>query len=486
MNSFVDSQKLRTAGRDVKVPFHLQINCDGRFSELVCTDVLRVLPEKRLVCFGEWNGRQVLVKFFLDSRSAKRHCAREEKGVKALIAAGIKTPELLFRGGLSPDNSPVLGFQRIIQSQNLAETWEQISDEDQRVALMNQAVALIADQHNAGIKQDDIHPGNFLITDRDMYTIDGDAVDAHLIGKPLTRLKSLKNIALFFAQFQPKYDKLAPEAFQAYVKKRAWQDENELSARLIKEIRSKRNVRKKDYLKKIYRESTAFVCRQSRRQYMVCDRNFYSKAMAEFLADPNFFVDSGRLLKQGNSSTVSLVELDGHYFVVKRYNIKNFRHGLKRCVRPSRAWNSWRNAHHLSFILGIPTPKPIMLIEKRWGPFRSTAYFVTEYMEGTDMFNLFYSGKTKDIRQEKIMEKTGELLRMLADASISHGDFKATNFIFSNGKLFVIDLDAMREHRFRWRFRRAFRRDLKRFRQNWSDMPVIDKLFLEKINEMEL
>ena len=482
----MDSQKLRSAGRAVEAPFQLQVNCDGRFSELVCTDVLRVLPEKRLVCFGEWNGRQVLVKFFLDSRSATRHCAREEKGVKALMVAGIKTPELLFRGRLSPDNSPVLGFQRIIQSQNLDETWEQITDEDQRVALLNQAVGVIADQHEAGIRQEDLHPGNFLITDRNIYTIDGDAVDTHLIGEPLPRLKSLRNIALFFAQFQPKYDKLAPEVFQEYAKKRAWQDGDELSARLIKEIRSKRNVRKKDYLKKIYRESTAFVCRQSWRQYMVCDRDFYSKAIADFLANPNFFVDSGRLLKEGNSSTVSLVELDGHHFLVKRYNIKNFQHGLKRCVRPSRAWISWRNAHHLSFILGIPTPKPIMLMENRWGPFRSTAYFITEYMEGTDIFNLFHSGETKDIRKEKIMEKTGRLLQMLADASISHGDFKATNFIFSNGKLFVIDLDAMREHRLRWRFRRAFRRDLKRFRQNWSDMPVIDKLFLEKINELKL
>ena len=90
MNSFIDSQKLRSAGHAVKVPFHLNINCDGRVSELQCTDVLRALPKKRLVCNGHWEGRQVVAKFFLDSRSAVRHCYREEKGIAAVLEE-IKT-----------------------------------------------------------------------------------------------------------------------------------------------------------------------------------------------------------------------------------------------------------------------------------------------------------------------------------------------------------------------------------------------------------
>jgi serine/threonine-protein kinase RIO1 len=99
---------------------------------------------------------------------------------------------------------------------------------------------------------------------------------------------------------------------------------------------------------------------------------------------------------------------------------------------------------------------------------------------------LLQSDEVKDINQKGIIKLAGDLLRMLAGASISHGDFKATNFILSNGKLFVIDLDAMREHRFRWRFRRAFRRDLKRLVQNWADRPEIEKMFLDQINRIEL
>jgi hypothetical protein len=79
-----------------------------------------------------------------------------------------------------------------------------------------------------------------------------------------------------------------------------------------------------------------------------------------------------------------------------------------------------------------------------------------------------------------------ELLRLLAGALTSHGDFKATNFVLSDDKLFILDLDAMREHRFKWRFRRAFKRDLERLMQNWADLPKIAELFLERINELGL
>lgn len=482
----MDSQQLRNAGRDVKAPFYLQIKSENQCSELVCTAISRVLPEKRLVCLGEWNNQAVVVKLFLDPKNAGRHCAREERGVKALREAGIKTPVLLFKGMLLPDKTPVLIFQRIMPAQNLDEVWEKVTNENQRVKLLEQAVGVIADQHNAGIKQDDIHLGNFLIKDGDIYAIDGDAVDAHLMGRPLPQGKSLKNIGRFFAQFHPIYDALVSGVFKKYTENRAWQEQRGLINALIKEIRSNRNVRKKDYLKKIYRECTAFVCRKNWHRFVVCDRRVYSEAVIDFLTDPDSVLDSGRLLKDGNSATVSLIELDGRCFVVKRYNIKSFWHGLKRCLRPSRAWISWRNAHRLSFILGIPTPRPIMLIQNRWGPFQSKAYLVTEHIEGMDMDALFHSDGAEDVPGERIMEQTRDLFQSLADASLSHGDFKATNFIFSGGTLFIIDLDAMHEHRFRWRFRRTFNRDLKRFMQNWTDLPILHKLSLDQINKLKL
>lgn len=79
-----------------------------------------------------------------------------------------------------------------------------------------------------------------------------------------------------------------------------------------------------------------------------------------------------------------------------------------------------------------------------------------------------------------------ELLRLFAEATISHGDFKATNFIVSGDELFVIDLDGMHKHRFRWRFRKAFKRDCERLIKNWADLPEVDKMFRDQLQKLKV
>ena len=467
------------------VPFRLQVEFDGAIIELICSRVLRVLPGKRLICFGEWNGQHVLVKIFLNMRRGKHHCAREERGVRALQNSGIKTPELMFKGVLMPDSTPVLGFQRIIPARNLAEAWKQGEDGGQCSGMMIRVVALIADQHKAGLKQEDLHPGNFLLSEDDIYTIDGGAIDARQMGKSLSQENSLKNLGLFFAQFFPRFDHLIPEIFHVYIEKRGWSTQRGLFPRLMKEVRYFRNQRKSQYLKKVYRECSAFVCKKTWCRFMVCDRRFYDESMARFLDAPDTVIESGRLLKDGNSSTVALVEVGGERMVVKRYNIKNARHALKRCPRRSRAWVSWRNAHLLLF-LGIRTPKPIVFFENRWGPLRSRAYFVTEYVDGIDAYDLFRSDGTMENDREGLLEQFGELLQLLADASISHGDFKATNFIVAREGLFLTDLDGMREHRSRSQFRPVFRRDCERLMKNWEGLTELTQQFRNRLSSLDL
>ncbi len=481
MTPIVNCKYLRSAGRDLAAPFRLNLTCDGKSTELVCTVVLRILPGKRLVCSGEWNGKQVVAKFFLDSRGAKRRCSREKRGVAALRDAAIKTPALLYAGAIEPDSTPVLLFRRILEARDLDNAWEDAKDDHQRQELLTRIVAVIACQHEAGLKQDDLHMRNFLLAGNGIYTIDGATVDTRQMGRPLSEAKSLRNLGQVFAQIYPRFDSFILKAFQVYCKKRAWPLRPDLHARLIKEVRNRRNSRKSDYLKKVYRECSAFVCRKGWDHFMVYDRSFHNDAMTSLLDDPDTMIKGRSLLKDGNTSTVALVEADGHRLVVKRYNIKNTWHGFKRCLRPSRAWVSWHNAHRL-LLLGILTPKPIALLEKRWGPFRSKAYFITEYVEGTDAYHLFHSNTAEGIKIEGVAKLFGELLRLLADARISHGDFKATNFIVANGGLFLTDLDAMCEHQFVWRFRSAFRRDCERFMKNWEDLGEVAEIFRAELN----
>jgi hypothetical protein len=91
------------------------------------------------------------------------------------------------------------------------------------------------------------------------------------------------------------------------------------------------------------------------------------------------------LLKDGNSSTVAVIKIDKKNYVVKRYNIKGFWHGVSRAFRPSRAYNSWRNALLLE-MLGIATAHPYLFLEQRrlW-LFRGRAYYLCEYIPADDL-----------------------------------------------------------------------------------------------------
>ena len=55
----------------------------------------------------------------------------------------------------------------------------------------------------------------------------------------------------------------------------------------------------------------------------------------------------------------------------------------------------------------------------------------------------------------------------MREYKISHGDMKATNFIYTSKLLYVLDLDSMRRHKMAVRFRNRFSKDLARFRKIW-------------------
>jgi tRNA A-37 threonylcarbamoyl transferase component Bud32 len=462
----------------------MDIKSESGMDELVCTDILRLLPGKRLVCSGKWNDLNVVVKFFLDLKDGRRHFAREERGIKALESSGIITPKLLFRGASVSGEIPLLGFEEISGSKDLKKVWDKAECDGRRLDILAGLMTVIAKQHVSGILQEDPHIRNFLLLGEKIYTIDGDAVDARHIGKPLPLKHSLRNLGLFFAQFFPEHANLIPDAFKTYESGRKWIPSGDVYESLMKEVRKSRYRAEKDYLKKIFRESTSFVCDKSMRRYMICGREYYDDAMASFLNNPDAVLKDGRIIKDGNSSTVFLIRLSGRPFIVKRYNMKNTWHAVRRSYRQSRAWASWRNAHLLKST-GINTPNPVAMMEKRFGPLRSVSYILTEYIEGTDIYHLLNSDRAGEIDLAGILKQFGELLRKFLFSSISHGDFKATNFILSDkGVLFIADLDAVRSHRLERKFKKAFRKDITRFMQNWKNVPRIGALFRDEISKI--
>ena len=119
------------------------------------------------------------------------------------------------------------------------------------------------------------------------------------------------------------------------------------------------------------------------RRFVAVTRTADTPALRAVLADPDaaLAAPESQWLKRGNSASVVRLSVDGRPVVVKRYNLKNFAHRLRRFWRPSRAWHSWRNAHRLT-LWGVPTPPPVALLECRFGPLRGRAYYLSEAVAG--------------------------------------------------------------------------------------------------------
>ncbi|MFP6805932.1 MAG: lipopolysaccharide kinase InaA family protein [Pseudomonadales bacterium] len=472
----LDATVLMEAKRGVVAPFSLSIERAGIGAiEITFLSILRLLPAKRIVALAEYDGEQVLVKMFL-GRTSGKYAYRERSGALAIARSGVSTPDLMWEGEI--DNGHLLVFHFLKDAISLSEQWEQAQQSDEKAQILDKAMKVLSQLHNHGVIQHDIHLGNFLLSEGRINTIDGGAVERKGEGA-LNEGASMRNLALFFAQFYSGFDELIDDVFLKYEQYREWVPDHGRLERLKDEVVLSRETRKKNYIDKSFRDCTRFLCTEKFSRFEVCKRSVYSEELAALMADPDHYIDAGTILKNGNTATVALVELSDRSMVVKRYNVKNPWHGLRRAFRRSRARQSWGNAHRMEF-LGIPALRPIAMIEKRIGPITSTAYLITEFIEGPDALDCL-----KDMENPNgELESLTDILRQLIAVQISHGDLKATNFLMAEDGPVLIDLDGMTEHRTEESFKAAFGRDLSRFMENWEDYPKIRSEFSSLLHDM--
>ncbi len=459
--------RLRLSQRHLSTPFRLRLSIDGSREIVTCRAVLRHLPGKRLVCrASRANGEDVIVKLFLAPRHAWRHCRRERTGIVALQKARIPTPALLFTATLADGRTPLVVTSAVAGARSLADCWSGWEAPERRIRLMA-CVRLIARLHIGGYVQQDPHPGNVLMAGSDVFLIDGDAVRAMPPPAFRRRRTGLKNLAHFLIQFDPDAARWAPDALQTYERERGWTSRPEGILRLKRLMRRYRHKRMRQRAAKVTRTCTDIAVRRGWRRYTACDRRWYTRAMQPLLDDPDRFMAAGHHLKDGNSATVVRIGHQNQSLVIKRYNLKNRWHHLRRCLRPSRGRTAWRNAHMLQLI-GIDTPAPRALIEERWGPFRARAFLICDHQAGTNLSAYWpREGQTDDPRMSALPALTGLLARLHA-AQISHGDMKATNLIVDRDRVVLMDLDGLQIIRSPQRFKRHFRKDCLRLLGNWS------------------
>ncbi len=466
---------LKKADRLIPVPFILKLRNEGK--PLYCEKVIRVIPGKRIVVFGEWDHKPVVAKLFFNRSKAKKHLQRDLKGIEILTTANVPTPKLYFDGTDVKKHIHVLIFEKITDSCNLDLLWQEKTDVEEHTPLMRAVTIELATQHVMGIVQRDLHLKNFLVTSKTIYTLDGGSIE-YFEGGPLPKKESLEHLGLFFAQLGAGTQELQKQLFDLYASSRGWIVRPADTLLLQQSIQNSLMQRWERYQKKIMRNCTAFAHMRRLATTIMVDREYQSENFLHFLKHPDiYFAKSDtQLLKAGGSSTVVKIRIDQRFFVVKRYNIKDMFHWLRRCIRPSRAVKSWQLAHHLR-LEGISTAKPIAYIEKNFLGLRGKSYFIMEFVPGIHAGDYFSQYQPNKIAYEHTAQRIVSLFKNLAELRLTHGDLKMTNILLDHDKPVLIDLDGMYQHNGNRSFKRAFHKEMQRFMRNWEGFPSIKEMF---------
>lgn len=471
MDSTYSSQQLIDAGRQLEVPFNVEITLNGRSEIAECSQLLRLVPERRVVVKMNVGDGVYLGKIFL-GKGANKYLEREKSGVLALQEANISTAQLVGVGCLSDGGAELLLIEYLENVQQLDECLADGSVVG--LAWLKTTVELVARLHNSDLRHDDFHLGNFLVNEQGLYLIDGDAVEQG----ELSVDAALENLAYLLVQFPLRFHSELEDFFALYCQVRGSKfdvSQQQFNNHII----TRRLKRQERYLlKKVFRDCTQFKVEKNWSRFVALDRQADSLELQTLIQDPDRYIDEGQLLKKGNSATVARVTLNGKTFVVKRYNIKSIGHWLTRFWRPSRAWISWRNAHFLGFY-DILTPRPLVMIENRWGICRSKAYFITENVSGGDVLSMVKKSGYSPQNMDELGQQFEQLFMQMKALWFSHGDFKGSNFLLDEGRVTIIDLDSMQIHNSEKAQQAAFVKDQQRFMKNWPvDTPAY-KRFLK-------
>ncbi len=443
--------------RDIALPFELRL-ADGQV--MVCEQILRLLPGRRLVCRAGSEEGDVLLKLFL-GEDGRKEAAEDASAIRAMMAADIATPALRGEAGVRDRPYRVLLFDFIPEARSFRQAWMAAAGEERRV-LLEKLLRLVAAQHQAGLRQRDFHLNNFLVApDGRLYAIDG---GDFLVGKaPVDKAAAIANLGFLFGHLPRRELHRSAHVLQPYLEERGWSGEPGLLSRVSKAADAFRHRRARRISRKGYRNCSEFLVRQWRGLRICQRRDLPVDVLDAWLESSGLAPREGEaILKPGNSQTVWRTRLGEDEVVVKRYNLKNLPHALRRALSRSRASRSWENAHRLR-AYHIATPRPLAMIEERWGPFRRRAWLITDLARGV--------GANRYISQhpdEGSMRRLADTVAAFGENGLVHGDMKATNFIMSDDHVEVIDLDSMRRPCTGPARRAGIHRDRQRFLRNWE------------------
>ncbi len=172
----------------------------------------------------------------------------------------------------------------------------------------------------------------------------------------------------------------------------------------------------------------------------------------------DLLIEGGRTIKHDHVSTVVVVEQGGRDWIIKRYNHRGLWYTLRQWLAGSRGLRALRHGLLLRS-LGIATPRALLCAVRRRRGLPWCSYVVNERSPGEPLCDLFDRGELTRAEWPHIAARVRDQIHRLHALGITHGDVKTPNLLWDGEHLEIIDLDALRLHRWRHRFERFRAKD---------------------------
>ncbi len=310
-------QALASGSRNLHLPCNLRLPVAGEQRRVQAIRQLRLLPAQRWVVAVRFESapvtaaaadsnidpQQGLLKLFVGPK-ARRHQARELAAAKRLAQRGVMTPPLLEHGGWLGDDQATGYFLLYAWVAGEAPTATPNQAEFCRI------VQAVAELHNQGLQQTDMHLGNFLLAQDRVYAVDASDIQELPSGRRQVAA-ALDNLAVLFAQ-QPvaaAQTQLA-DWVSVYQRKSTVPGLGRaanLAPQMVERTHGQRFDRVRRYLQKSLRDCSEFQVEKSAGRRFVCVRQDMGAGLAAFAKDPEGTMAQGQVLKAGNTATVVLI-----------------------------------------------------------------------------------------------------------------------------------------------------------------------------------
>ncbi len=199
-----------------------------------------------------------------------------------------------------------------------------------------------------------------------------------------------------------------------------------------------------------FKKNSNFVFQKHLNRMMLCSKSFYQADFEKYFQDPELLFENTSyfFINSHKGKKVALVSIKGTHFVAYKYTPRTlWGYFTKLPFQASKAFRSWHYGHLLSS-LDINTTKPLLLIEKRLGPFCFSSYLITSYISGVKGAEYFNESSAFKEKWPETTKKILNTINLLSHSKIVQQNFSLNNFIIDGNQPYLVDLDKLHSYPF--------------------------------------